>query len=76
MFGQSEVRREQPSQQQLSAVSALLVFVHLLWWIQSGKNMWILQKWGTATIIFLFLSENSNVKKEYSFTKHNALLHV
>jgi hypothetical protein len=31
MFGQFEVRREQPLQQQLSAVSALLVAVHLLW---------------------------------------------
>jgi hypothetical protein len=30
----------------------------------------------SARIIFLFLSENSYVKKEYSFTKYNTLLHV
>jgi len=39
IFDQSEVRREQPWQQQLSAVSALLFAVQLLWRIQSGKNM-------------------------------------
>jgi len=38
------VRREQPlQQQQLSVMSTLLVAVHLLWWIQSSKNMWRLK---------------------------------
>jgi len=37
------VRREELLQQQLSAMSALLVAVHLSWWIQSGKNMWRLK---------------------------------
>jgi len=75
IFGPFEVRREQTLQKKLSAVSALLVAVPLLWWIQSGKNTWRLKMWGTARI-FLFHSENSYVSKECSFTKYNTLLHV
>jgi len=57
IFGQSEVRRAQPLQRQLPAASALLVAVHLLWWIQSGKNMCWLTTWGTARIVFIPLRE-------------------
>jgi hypothetical protein len=40
VFDQFEVRREQPlQQQQMSALSALLVAVHILWGIKFSKNM-------------------------------------
>jgi lysophospholipid acyltransferase (LPLAT)-like uncharacterized protein len=54
IFGQFEVRRQQSLQQQMTAVSALLLAVHLLWWIQSGKNMCRLKTWDTAMIFIPF----------------------
>ena len=56
------MRREQPLQEQLSAVSAQLFAVHLLWWTQKGKTMWYLKTWCIARF-FLFHSENSYVRK-------------
>jgi hypothetical protein len=55
-------------------LSALLVAVNLLWWMQNGKSMWRLKTWDVG--IFLFNSESSYVSKEYSFTNYNTLLHV
>jgi len=64
---QFEVGREQPLQKKPASVSALLVAVHFLWWIQSGKNC--------QDFFFKFHSQNSYISKEYSFTKYNKILH-